>query len=228
MRPLLLVLCRFRRLRSLTIRIACRIEGGIMFSQTLRWALKKYYGVDVGMYTYGPAINPGHLPRGTKIGNYCSLADGVQVLRRNHPTDGISQHPLFFNSKIGLVEKDLVPQIRDNPLTIGHDVWIGQNVLIAPSCRYIGDCAIIAAGAVVAGDVPPFTIVGGIPAKVIRRRLPEEIEKMIASTEWWLKTVTDLAEFLPFFLKPLSEEAAKEFQDSYFHRFGGDTRLPDA
>src|ERR1017187_10039206 len=141
-------------LRSMAVRGACRLEGGEMWSQTFRDLLREHYDVEVGLHSYGPALWPGNLPRGTRVGNYCSFADGVQVLRRNHPIDRLSQHPFFFNAAVGLLSRDKIQAVTDNPLHIGHDVWIGQNVLIAPGCTSVGNCAVVAAGAVVSKDVP--------------------------------------------------------------------------
>src|SRR5258708_39890935 len=107
----------------------------------------------MGMHSAGPCRLRGRFPAGTRVGNYCSFAAGIQVLRRNHPVDRISQHPFFFNSSVGLLDRDTIPLVEENPLTIGHDVWTGQNVLIAPGCRSIGDSAVVASGAVVTADV---------------------------------------------------------------------------
>lgn len=127
-----------------------------MWAQTCRTLVRRHYGIEVGLHSYGSCLWPGHLPEGTRIGNYCSFADGVIALRRNHTIDRISQHPFFYNSSLGLVNRGFIPESSSNPLTIGHDVWIGLNVMIMPSCRTIGNSAVIAAGAVVTGDVPPL------------------------------------------------------------------------
>ena len=188
-----------------------------MYSPTLRALLEEYYGVSVGRYSYGICLNPGALPPGTRVGNYCSLAAGLQIFRRNHPFDRISQHPFFYNHECGLVADDNIPDVTANPLRIGHDVWIGQNAIITPSCKSIGDSAVIAAGAVVTADVPAFGIVGGVPAKLLRYRLPDELQRLISETEWWLKSLPELKEFLPLFFKTLSAEDAKQFHTACFH-----------
>jgi virginiamycin A acetyltransferase len=191
-----------------------------MWSVTLRQILRDDFQVEVGRYTYGRCLMPGHLPPRTRLGHFCSLADGLQVLRRNHPSDRITQHPLFYNSKLGLLQEDSIGAIADNPLTIGNDVWIGQNVLIAPGCRRVGDSAIIASGAVVTTDVPPFAIVAGVPARVIRSRVSDELQAILRGTAWWEKTLPELVEFLPFFLTTLSPELALEFSAAFEGRFG--------
>ena len=193
---------RFGRIRSLAIRAVCQLEGGQMWSETYRELMKVHYDVEIGNYSYGPCLQPGNLPAGTRVGNYCSLADGIKVLRRNHPVDRISQHPFFFNATIGLFDSDTISSVADNPLTIGHDVWIGLGVTIAPGCMNIGNSAVIAAGAIVTKDVPPFAIVGGIPAKMIRWRISEELQFEWERSKWWLKPVNELSGQLDAFIKP--------------------------
>ena len=173
-----------------------------MWSATYRELMLAHYGVEIGLHSYGPCLFPGQLPAGTRVGNYCSLAAGLQVFRRNHPVDRLSQHPFFFNATAGLLDQDTIPADEKNPLTIGHDVWIGQNVIITPGCQSVGDSAVIASGAVVTTDVPPFAIVGGVPAKLLRWRLSEELRAAWVQSQWWLKPVSELAGSLDSFSKP--------------------------
>lgn len=186
-----------------------------MWSETLRWALRKYYDVEVGICSYGPCLLPGRLPPGTRVGSYCSFAEGITVLRRNHPIDRISQHPLFFNHRVGLLSKDNIHSIQDNPLSIGNDVWIGHGVIIAPSCKAIGDSSIIASGAVVTKDVPGFCIAGGVPARKLRDRLSQELQREISELRWWDRDVARLAESLPEFTKPVSSETIATLRERW-------------
>lgn len=128
----------------------------------------------------------------TSIGRYCSISWSVSVMAGDHPISFVSSHPFtyrdYFEKRIKQDFGNAVP-IGDfnpdrGPLKIGNDVWIGQNVLLRPGLT-IGDGAVVAAGSVVVKDVPPYAIVGGNPAKVIKYRFsPEIIEKLIAS-QWW-------------------------------------------
>lgn len=207
-------------MRVAAMRAVARAEDGEVCSPTLRALLEEHCGVHVGMYSYGVCLTPDGLPPGTWVGNYCSLAAGLAILRRNHPFDRLSQHPIFFNRESGLVPEDMIPPVTANPLHIGHDVWIGQNVIITPACKNIGDSSVIAAGAVVTADVPAFGMVGGVPAKLIRYRLPEELQRLVAETEWWLKPLPELKQFLPFFFKTLTAEQAKQFHEQCFGQPG--------
>lgn len=183
--PLLLALCRVRGLRGLARHLAVRFEGGAFHSATLRAMLARLHGVEVGAYSYGDLLTPGVLPRGSRAGRYCSVAGGLVVRRRNHPVDRISQHPFFYDAAFGFVTRDTTPAEADNPLSIGHDVWIGARVTVLSGCRRIGNGAVVAAGAVVTRDVPPYTVVGGVPARPIRRRFDLATAQAVEASRWW-------------------------------------------
>jgi virginiamycin A acetyltransferase len=202
--------CRVGFLRSAAIRAICRIEGGQMWSKTFRQLMRRHCGVQIGDYSYGPSLWPGRLPRGTRVGNYCSLADGVAVFRRNHPTDRVSQHPFFFNRAAGLLERDEILDVTDNALVIGHDVWIGHGVTVTPGCKTIGDGAVVAAGAVLSSDVPPLAVVGGVPAHIIRWRFPSDLREVWLASQWWLQSVESFSPRLDKFIEPFSHESRFE------------------
>lgn len=185
-------LSKYKLFRKLCIKLIKIVEGGELFSQSLRSILKIYYGVTIGKYTYGSCMIPGKLPNGTVVGTYCSFASGLNIYRRNHPLDYLSQHPFFYNSKLGLVEKDQIISNEDNPLIIGSDVWVGNSVTILPACKKIGNGAVIGAGSVVTKDVNEFEIVAGNPAKKVRSRYSDEIKDKINLLNWWEKSLLDL------------------------------------
>jgi len=189
---MILAAYRVRALRPLCLRLASRLEGGVFFSKTLRQLLRTYHGVSVGAYSYGPCLRPGGMPAGTQIGAYCSLADGIKVRRRNHPSNTLSQHPFFYNAAVGLLEKDTIRKESENPLIIGNDVWIGDNVLIMPKCKMIGNGAMIGAGSVVTKDVPSYTIVAGNPARPLADRYDEDTKALLEEARWWEMTLPDL------------------------------------
>ena len=181
-----------------------------MWSPSLRSALRTYYQVEVGRYSYGSLLCPGIAPPGTRIGNYCSFAADITVLRRNHPTGWLSQHPLFFNPDVGLVKTSPLGPISENPVVIGHDVWIGHGVIITPGCQTIGNGAIVAAGSVLTKNIEPFAIVAGVPARVVRFRYPEALQMEVARTAWWLHPVTTLAPLVHYFIDDITIERVQE------------------
>lgn len=180
------------RLRVLVIRIVRRLEGGPIYSATLREILRRYHDADVGRYSYGAILQPGVLPPGSRVGNYCSVGTQLIVRRRDHPIDRPFQHAAFYNSNLGFLRKDTIPAEAENPLQIGHDVWVGDRATILSGCRQIGNGAVIAAGAVVTRDVAPYTIVGGVPARALRKRFPDEHIKRLESTCWWERPLAEV------------------------------------
>ncbi len=122
------------------------------------------------------------------IGKFCSIACGAVFIftSANHTLKSLSTYPfpLFFE-EWGL-DKANVTDAWDNKgdIIIGNDVWIGYEAVIMSGVT-IGDGAIIAARAVVTKDVPPYTIVGGVPAKLIRKRFSDETIARLSEIKWW-------------------------------------------
>ena len=122
------------------------------------------------------------------IGKFCSIACGAKFIfnSANHTLSSLSTYPfpLFFE-EWGLEKKD-VASAWDNKgdIVVGNDVWIGYEAVILAGVT-IGDGAVIGARAVVTKDVPPYTIVGGVPAKEIRKRFPEETVAALLEMRWW-------------------------------------------
>lgn len=135
------------------------------------------------------------------IGKFCSIACGAKFLftSANHKMASLSTYPfpLFFE-EWGL-ERDDVTDAWDNrgDIVIGNDVWIGYEAVILSGVT-IGDGAIIGSRAVVTKDVPPYTIVGGVPAKEIRRRFSEETISRLLEMQWWDWTEERIAANIQF------------------------------
>jgi len=161
-------------------------------SQELRDWFAKDFRVEVGMYSYG-CFDRWRIPGRTRIGRYCSFAKSVRVLDANHPFDALSTHPFLYERKFGVVDKDL---IDPEWIVIEDDVWISHNATITPSCKRIGRGAIIGANAVVTKDVPPYAIVAGVPATLIRYRFNAEMQAAIEASRWWEMDKAALAEVM--------------------------------
>lgn len=156
----------------------------------------------VGRGTY---IGDGGRFNHVQIGRFCSIAKNVQVVVGNHPTkDFISTHPMFYLSGNNVIQQmgleslsatiyNEISYAKDSNYVacIGNDVWIGQNVIIINGVT-IGNGAIIASGAVVTRDVAPYSIVAGVPAKLIRKRFEEDIINDIESSRWWDKDISSI------------------------------------
>lgn len=123
-----------------------------------------------------------------KIGKFCSIACGANFLfnSANHTMKSLSTYPFpIFFEEWGLDVRDIT-SAWDNKgdIVIGNDVWIGYEAVIMAGVT-IGDGAIIGTRAVVTKDVPPYTIVGGVPAKEIRKRFSEEMIAHLLNAKWW-------------------------------------------
>ncbi|KAJ01539.1 CatB-related O-acetyltransferase [Sulfitobacter mediterraneus] len=152
----------------------------------------------VGDYTYASAFDPpkdwaarlapylfDFSPEHLRIGKFCQIADGALFITSsaNHRYDGISSYP-FAVFGGGPIEGRPSMPAPGADTRIGHDVWIGQGARILPGAD-IGDGVIIGAGAVVGGTVPPYCIVGGNPAQVLRQRFSKVDAKRLQRIAWW-------------------------------------------
>jgi phosphonate metabolism protein (transferase hexapeptide repeat family) len=123
----------------------------------------------------------------SEIGKFCSIASHCRINPGNHPIWRPTSHHFTYRSKFyGFGEDDekIFQWRRDNKVILGHDVWIGHGAIILPGVT-VGTGAVVGAGAVVTKDVPPFTIVVGNPARVLRRRVSEEVETSLMRIAWW-------------------------------------------
>ena len=134
-----------------------------------------------------------------KIGKWCSIAPEVKIIKGNHPTRKyVSTYPLFyskrFNINLNFKTKNTFDEFSyvdgENKwfCEIGNDVWIGEKSSIINGVK-IGNGAIVAAGSVVTKDVPPYAIVGCVPAKIIRYRFSDEQIKKLEKIQWWNKDI---------------------------------------
>ncbi len=128
------------------------------------------------------------------IGSFCSIANDVFIGLGAHPIDKFSTSPLFYRTsnplKFKLINEDS-GFLEYQPIEIGNDVWIGARATILDGV-IVGNGAIIAANAVVTKDVPPYAIVGGVPAKVITHRFSKEKIEALQQRQWWLLPLTEI------------------------------------
>ena len=164
-------------------------EGANKVSKNTIFAGKMGYGSYIGSNSriYG------------QVGRFCSIANDVRVVVGNHPTETfVSTHPAFFSllkqngetfvTKQKFVENKFADIDEKRPVVIGNDVWIGENVSILSGVK-IGDGAVVACGSVVVKDVEPYTIVGGVPAKAIKKRFTEDQIEFLLDFKWWERSI---------------------------------------
>lgn len=140
-------------------------------------------GSCVGRYTY---TGPFDMIFNAEIGSFSSISYGVTIGPPEHDYERISTHPFLHNGRYGILdENDLLEVSKFNkPCTIGHDVWIGCNATILRGVT-VGCGAVIGANALVNKDVPPYAIVGGVPARIIKYRFEKDIIEKLMTLEWW-------------------------------------------
>lgn len=135
---------------------------------------------------------------GGKIGRYCCIASNVKTVNGFHPTERIvSIHPFFYSNcacvDLPMLSECIFQEFRyadsekKYSVVIGNDVWIGVGAILLAGVT-IGDGAVVAAGAVVTKDVPPYTVVGGVPAKPIKKRFTDEEIELLLEYKWWDKS----------------------------------------
>lgn len=149
----------------------------------------------------------------TTIGRFCSIGPRVIIAHGEHPVDFVSTHPLFFSEyspwpQLEFAKKKIFESNKH--VMIGHDVWIGANCYIKDGIN-IGTGSIIAAGAIVVNDVPPYAIVGGVPAKIIKYRFSNNTIQKLLKSEWWLREAAHLLKLKHFFQTPMDDRRIEEF-----------------
>lgn len=134
------------------------------------------------------------------IGKFCSIASGTQFIMgsANHRVSSVTTYP--FNVFGGIWAQNTPPHLSQLPFKgdtiVGNDVWFGRECLIMPGVK-IGDGAMIATRSVVTKDVPDYTVVGGNPAKPIKKRFDDEMIALLLKVKWWDFAPKQLAEILP-------------------------------
>ncbi|MBV9740029.1 MAG: chloramphenicol acetyltransferase [Hyphomicrobiales bacterium] len=152
---------------------------------------------ELGDYSY--IVNDADMAY-TIVGKFCSIAAMTRINPGNHPMWRASQAHFTYRASAyfeGEADEDaFFDWRRSHRVALGNDVWVGHGAIVLPG-RRIGDGAVIAAGAIVTKDVPPYTIVGGNPARIIRPRFPRAIAERLSRLAWWDWSHGELRRALP-------------------------------
>lgn len=178
--------------KKLDFNISCNIDRGSLIEGPNKFENKVSFWGEIGKYSY---IGGESEIRG-KIGRFTSIGPGCKVLHGIHPCTYpyVSTSPAFYSAKhhvkhmfateMKFDEQVYADVTHKYPIVIGNDCWINGNVTINPGVT-VGDGAVILSGAVVIDDVPPYAIVGGVPAKIVKYRYCEEDIRFLLSIKWW-------------------------------------------
>lgn len=155
--------------------------------------------VKMGRYSY---IGSGTRITDTNIGSFCSIGARCGIGGGLHPTNMVSTSPVFLQGR-NILKKNFasIPYEPSKAVNIGNDVWIGEGVCIMSGVS-IGDGSIIGAHAVVTHDVEPYTIVAGVPARIIRKRFDDYVIERLEGIKWWDWSEELITKYSDYFSDP--------------------------
>ncbi|MFZ3007423.1 MAG: DapH/DapD/GlmU-related protein [Phenylobacterium sp.] len=162
-----------------------QVHDSILGPWTRVGARTSFSEVSMGAYSY--IVNDASAAY-AEIGKFCSIARDARLNPGNHPTWKAALHHFTYRTRSYELgeedDHDFFEWRRSHTVTLGHDVWIGHGATVLPGVS-IGTGSVVGAGAVVSKDVPPFTIVGGVPSKPIRERFPKPVQDGLLAISWW-------------------------------------------
>lgn len=177
----------------------------------------------IGAFSYSHS----RLSTRLRLGRYCSIASGVAWMGQDHPLAWASTSPAFYDGEHSVFRAFRRQNGLDAPLNtftfpdgavnIGNDVWVGDQAMIAPGVT-VGDGAVIGARALVRQDVPPYAVVAGHPARIVRFRFPEEVIARFLKLQWW--------RFTPAIVTPLPAAQPERFLDALAEKIERESLQP--
>lgn len=203
-----------------------KIEDNVIAEQYSTMPIRNFSSV--GAFSFPTC----HFSGNVTIGRFCSIASNVKIMGGNHPMNRFTTHMVTYN---GGFDKYAVNEFSgswklkpfmtktNNPI-IGNDVWIGNDVVLKGGVK-IGDGAVVAANSVVTKDIPPYAIVAGIPAKIIRYRFESDVIEELLKIKWWNYNYVDLpdnnkCDDIHYFVREMSDKISSgSIQEKIYKKF---------
>ena len=162
---------RLSSIKGSTVHSTAKIESGTSFVDS-RIERHSFCGYDCDVIR-------------ANIGAFTSIANGVILGGARHPMEWVGMSPVFYAGRDSVKAKFSAHQLAKQPVVdVGNDVWIGRSAIVLGGVT-VGDGAVVGAGSVVTKSVPPYAIVAGNPARVIRYRFEEDVIRELESIKWW-------------------------------------------
>lgn len=162
---------RLTAVRGSTVHPTAKLESGTSFVDS-EIGRHSFCGYDCDVYR-------------AHIGAFTSIANGVVLGGARHPMEWVGMSPVFYAGRDSVKEKFSEHLLANPPeVRVGNDVWIGRSAIVLGGVA-IGDGAVVGAGSVVTKNVPPYAIVAGNPARIIRYRFEESIVRELEAVQWW-------------------------------------------
>lgn len=210
-RVILLIGSKIKSLFSKNLAVSSRIEYSEVSSKAKVNGHCKLYHSTVGDYSY---VGEHQRLVYANVGKFCSIAGGGSIGMGTHTLNNLSTSPIFTakHNGVGITWTDQQPTNEFHEINIGNDVWIGARAMIMGGVT-IGDGAVVGTGAIVTKDIPPYAIVGGVPAKIIRYRFSDDVIAKLLELKWWDMPEEKLKEHIALFQKEdvMVEDIEKEF-----------------
>lgn len=171
-------------------------------------------GAEIESYSY---VGSNSDIRKASIGKFVSISWNVTIGPPEHLMTSLSTHPFVYSNKWGILPNDSLISYDEysSSCEIGHDVWIGANAIILRGVK-IGTGAVIGAGAVVTRDVPPYAVVVGVPARILKYRFSQEVIDALLKSKWWNAPPEKISKLVELINKNLEEKKLIQFLETNF------------